>query len=168
MIGPSRRAARRSAPTAGYAPAWADSKFLAQVTLAPRFSHPPLKFRSLRANTGAMIWEVRRAPMHRRTLLKSLAAVPAIQFLSRFIKTKAYAADAAPNQSNRRVRPSDPTWPEPEKWEKLKQEVGGNLIKVENPLAACQGSPDSHPCQEELINLTNPRPERFGWTPTTR
>jgi FAD/FMN-containing dehydrogenase len=94
--------------------------------------------------------------MHRRTLLKSLAAVPAIQFLSRFIKTKAYAGDAAPNRSNRRVRPSDPTWPEPEKWEKLKQEVGGNLIKVENPLAACQGSPDSHPCQEELINLTNP------------
>ena len=32
MIGPSQRAARRSAPTAGYAPAPADHKFLAKVT----------------------------------------------------------------------------------------------------------------------------------------
>jgi hypothetical protein len=32
MIGPSWRVARKSAPIAGCAPAWADSKFLAQVT----------------------------------------------------------------------------------------------------------------------------------------
>jgi FMN-dependent NADH-azoreductase len=32
MIGSARRAARRSAPTAGYTPAWADPKFLSQVT----------------------------------------------------------------------------------------------------------------------------------------
>jgi FAD/FMN-containing dehydrogenase len=94
--------------------------------------------------------------MDRRTLFKTLVAVPALQFLSRFIKTKAFAADAAIGQTIRRLRPSDPAWPAPEKWERLKQEVGGNLIKVENALAACQGSPDSDPCQEELINLANP------------
>jgi len=103
-----------------------------------------------------MIQHSLRICMDRRTLLKTLVTVPALQFLSRFIKTKAFAADAATGQPIRRLRPSDPAWPAPEKWEKLKQEVGGNLIEVENPLAPCQGSPDSDPCQEELINLTNP------------
>jgi hypothetical protein len=94
--------------------------------------------------------------MDRRTLLKTLVAVPALQFLSRFIKTQAFAADAATGQPIRRLRPSNPAWPAPQKWDKLKQEVGGNLINVEDPLAPCQGSLDSDPCQEELINLTNP------------
>ncbi|HYY30777.1 MAG TPA: FAD-binding protein, partial [Chthoniobacterales bacterium] len=94
--------------------------------------------------------------MHRRTLLKRLASIPALQFLSRFMQTKANAADTERGQPIRRVRPSDPAWPAPEKWDKLKQEVGGNLIKVESPLAACQGAPDSDPCQQELINLLNP------------
>ena len=94
--------------------------------------------------------------MHRRTLLKRLASISALQFLSRFMQTKANAADTATGQSIRRVRPSDPAWPAPEKWDKLKQEVGGNLIKVESPLAACKRAPDSDPCQQELINLLNP------------
>jgi FAD/FMN-containing dehydrogenase len=44
----------------------------------------------------------------------------------------------------RRVRPSDPSWPSEAAWEKLKQEVGGNLIKVQ-PLG-----------QDVIADLQNP------------
>ncbi|SRR6266404_4806635 len=42
------------------------------------------------------------------------------------------------------------------KWEKLRQDVGGNLVKVESPLAACESAPDSASCQEVIKNLRNP------------
>jgi hypothetical protein len=60
------------------------------------------------------------------------------------------------NSSARRVRPSDPTWPTAESWEKLKQQVGGHLIPVQSPLVACANGSDSASCQEVLKNLQNP------------
>jgi FAD/FMN-containing dehydrogenase len=94
--------------------------------------------------------------MHRRTLLKSLAVVPALRFLSRFMATNANASNTVAGPTIRRLRPSDPSWPTAEKWDKLKEHVGGNLIKIENPLAACQGAPDTDSCQKALKDLTNP------------
>ena len=58
--------------------------------------------------------------------------------------------------SARRVRPSDSSWPNAESWEKLKQDVGGNLVKVESPLVACESASDSASCQEVIKNLRNP------------
>lgn len=58
--------------------------------------------------------------------------------------------------SARRVRPSDSSWPNAESWEKLRQDVGGNLVKVESPLAACESASDSASCQEVIKNLRNP------------
>ncbi len=41
-------------------------------------------------------------------------------------------------------------------WEKLKQQVGGQLSPVEFPLAACQSSFDSAACQAVVRNIKNP------------
>jgi hypothetical protein len=50
----------------------------------------------------------------------------------------------------------DSSWPNAESWEKLRQDVGGNLVKVESPLAGCESAPDSASCQEVIKNLRNP------------
>jgi FAD/FMN-containing dehydrogenase len=92
--------------------------------------------------------------MNRRTLLKHLAAIP---LLPRFLPNLSPLIQTAPpTKPFRRVRSSDPAWPSAANWEKLKQQVGGQLIPVEFPLAACVGSSDSAACQQVLNNLDNP------------
>jgi FAD/FMN-containing dehydrogenase len=92
--------------------------------------------------------------MNRRTLLKHLAAIP---LLPRFLPNLSPLIQTAPPiKPFRRVRSSDPAWPSAANWEKLKQQVGGQLIPVEFPLAACVGSSDSAACQQVLNNLDNP------------
>jgi len=94
--------------------------------------------------------------MDRRTLVKLVATSP---FLAAGLipsKLSANLADAAAETSRRRVGPSDPGWPDPATWEKLKEAVGGRLIKVESPLPACAGNPETAACQELLRNLRNP------------
>ena len=83
--------------------------------------------------------------MDRRTLLKQLATLPLFSYLSR--------AESKP--SFRRVRPGDPAWPSAASWDKLKQQVGGNLIPVEFPLAECQAT-TGPACQDLFKNLSNP------------
>src|SRR5580692_3395521 len=80
-------------------------------------------------------------PMNRRTLLKHLAAIPLLPRLLPDLSSSAQTA--IPAKSLHRVRPSDPSWPSAAAWEKLKQQVGGQLIPVEFPLAACRASPGS-------------------------
>jgi FAD/FMN-containing dehydrogenase len=92
--------------------------------------------------------------MNRRTLLKHLAAIP---LLPRLWTNWPLVPAALPSKlSAHRVRPSDPSWPGASSWEKLKQQVGGNLIPVQFPLAACQGSSETASCQDVLKNLDNP------------
>jgi FAD/FMN-containing dehydrogenase len=94
--------------------------------------------------------------MNRRTLLK-LAATSS--FLAAGLppsKLSANPAGGLAESSRRRVRPSDPDWPGPAEWNKLKDAVGGRLIRVESPLAACASNPDTPACQELLRNLRNP------------
>jgi FAD/FMN-containing dehydrogenase len=57
---------------------------------------------------------------------------------------------------DRRVRPSDPAWPAATDWERLKADVGGRLIRIKPPLAACSEDPSGTACQTMLRNLTNP------------
>jgi FAD/FMN-containing dehydrogenase len=82
--------------------------------------------------------------MNRRTLLKQAAAIPLL------------AANGPSGISRRRVRPGDASWPSAAEWDGLKQAVGGRLLKVESPLAACVGAPDSMPCGDVLKALRNP------------
>jgi FAD/FMN-containing dehydrogenase len=55
-----------------------------------------------------------------------------------------------------RVRPSDPSWPNAASWEKLNEEIGGRLVKVQSPLAACNPVSDGAACEEVLRSLRNP------------
>ena len=68
--------------------------------------------------------------------------------------TPGLAANAAKARS--RVRPSDPAWPSEASWRRLGEEVGGRLIKVENPLAACIEAPSSAACGRVLGDVRNP------------
>ena len=67
----------------------------------------------------------------RRNLLKMSAALPFMGGIAHGAST------AAPLQV--RVRLGDPAWPSEAKWEQLDHDVGGRLIKVTSPLAACVG-----------------------------
>jgi FAD/FMN-containing dehydrogenase len=55
-----------------------------------------------------------------------------------------------------RTRPGDPTWPSAATWEKLNQDVGGQLLKPESPFAHCGVMPLSAACSEGLAQLKNP------------
>jgi len=83
--------------------------------------------------------------MHRRSLLKGMAATIALQ-----------SARPSRAASFSRVRPGDPAWPSPESWAKLKQTIGGNLIPVEPPFAACAADPQASACTDALASIHNP------------
>jgi FAD binding domain/Berberine and berberine like len=55
-----------------------------------------------------------------------------------------------------RVRPSDPEWPSETSWKRLNQEVGGQLIKVQSPLADCIDAPSEPSCTRLFKQLKNP------------
>jgi FAD/FMN-containing dehydrogenase len=94
--------------------------------------------------------------MKRRSFLKRLAEIPVLGFLWRQLLSPTEGAGRLASGSFRRVRRSDPSGPTPARWEKLKQDVGGHLIKVESPFAACESSLESASCQEVIKNLQNP------------
>jgi hypothetical protein len=93
--------------------------------------------------------------MERRTLLKHLAALPFLPSLASLFSA-AEPARAATKPLVRRVRPGDPSWPTAASWDKLKQQVGGNLIPVEFPLTPCESASQSAACQEIFKSLDNP------------
>jgi FAD/FMN-containing dehydrogenase len=94
------------------------------------------------------------ASMDRRTLLKHLAILPLLPRLWSGFSTQ--PKSVLPSKRLSRVRPSDPSWPSAASWEKLKQQVGGQLTPVQFPLAACATSLDDATCQDVLKNLQNP------------
>ena len=90
--------------------------------------------------------------MRRRSLLKGIAAsVFQLIFRPGFPLIAGITPSVAP-----RVRPSDPLWPNPASWEKLKGLVGGNLLQPRALFAACQTNPNDSNCTEVLKNLRNP------------
>jgi len=88
--------------------------------------------------------------MHRRTLLKSMAAALALQPLAAAPFSVKAAGLAA------RVRPADPAWPGAPAWAKLKEAVGGNLIEVQAPFATCATDAKGPICADALKNMRNP------------
>src|SRR5213594_710088 len=95
------------------------------------------------------------AGVNRRHFLKSAAVIPVLQFGCSQLSVTS-AKRAAASVAARRVRPGDPAWPSAASWERLNREVGGRLIKVQSPLAACQNAPDSAACREVFRKLKNP------------
>ena len=103
--------------------------------------------------------------MQRRVLLKGLAVLP----LSAVVADPALGVAVQPA---RRVRPGEPGWPDPVEWAKLRKRVGGRLVKVKSPFAACTPDPASPGCTDLFENLRDPfyigdsvaLTQTLGWT----
>src|ERR1700733_14423169 len=94
-------------------------------------------------------------PMNRRSLLKALAA--AIASAPGLLATALFPSPAsAVARSASRIRPGDPAWPAQADWDRLSQAVGGRLVKVVSPLAACASAPSSDDCTQLFKELKNP------------
>ena len=87
--------------------------------------------------------------MQRRVVLKGLVALPLASLV-------AGPAGGVAVQPVRGVRPGEPGWPDPAEWAKLRQRVGGRLVKVKSPFAACPPDPGSPGCTELFQNLRDP------------
>jgi hypothetical protein len=93
--------------------------------------------------------------MTRRGLLQSVAAVLLfLRAMPSWMVTAARAEGAARPAS--RVRPGDPAWPSEARWERLGRDVGGRLVKVRSPLAACLEASSSLACAQIFKNRKNP------------
>ena len=92
----------------------------------------------------------RSSRVNRRDFLKSAAAIPALQ-----IGCAPLTRTSGRGGPVRRVRPGDPDWPSAVRWEKLNREVGGRLIELKSPVAACRAAPNSVECEEFFKQIKN-------------
>lgn len=90
--------------------------------------------------------------MKRRNLLKSAALLSLFPQL--LASSFASAADGM-KRLHRRARPGDPAWPSQKAWTGLRTQVGGRLIKLDAPFAACATAPAGAACTEALAHLRN-------------
>jgi hypothetical protein len=93
--------------------------------------------------------------MKRRTLLKLVAAIPLSSLFGSLQNTIAKISKS-PKVFQPRVRPSDPKWPNSASWEKLNEQVGGNLIEIHSPFDSYKSDPNSETSKELLKSLQNP------------
>lgn len=87
--------------------------------------------------------------MKRRDLLKAAVTLPFLPLLLRSGSALALGAGKLTTALRSRVRPGDAGWPAATEWERLKQQVGGRLLKLEPPFALGAASP-------ALKQLANP------------
>jgi hypothetical protein len=85
--------------------------------------------------------------MKRRSFLKKCGAAAVLPLTSRGLFA---------NSVVRRQRPSDAGWPSKEAWKRLNDAVGGNLVSVDFPIAACTSGGGSADCKKVLESLKNP------------
>src|SRR5208282_2162685 len=94
--------------------------------------------------------------IERRRLLKWAGAIPLLLACSPLPSGPAQKSAAKEAAVFRRSRPSDPSWPSDGSWQGLDRVVGGQLIKVQSPLAACAASPAGASCTDVFRELKNP------------
>jgi FAD/FMN-containing dehydrogenase len=87
-------------------------------------------------------------------LRTAAAAAPLLPSLSSW--TLAPRPAVAASRPLSRVRPGDPAWPSEASWSRLGRQVGGRLVKVRSPLAACLEAPSSPHCAQVFKGLRNP------------
>ena len=93
--------------------------------------------------------------MNRRGLLQAAAVI--IPFLSGICSgALGPARSQGAVRAQSRVRPGDPAWPPEADWNQLSRDVGGRLVKVRTPLAACTAAPASPACAQVFKDLKNP------------
>ncbi|HTV55765.1 MAG TPA: FAD-dependent oxidoreductase [Terriglobia bacterium] len=85
--------------------------------------------------------------MNRRAFLRASGSAAALSLCSNgLVASTAF----------RRRRPSDAAWPSQAAWKRLNTELGGNLIPVSFPLAACRKVPEGAASKRVFENLQNP------------
>ncbi|MDE2496608.1 MAG: FAD-binding protein, partial [Xanthomonadaceae bacterium] len=94
--------------------------------------------------------------MKRRALLKWMAGAPAFGVLFGSLPEAVWAKAAAAARTLRRVRPDEPGWPPAGEWESLNRQVGGRLMKLSDPLAACRADPSGKACADFFTQIRNP------------
>jgi FAD/FMN-containing dehydrogenase len=93
--------------------------------------------------------------MNRRALLQRAAVT--IAFLSGIWSwLRAPGRGWGAVRPHSRVRPGDPGWPPKASWDRLSRDVGGRLVEVRSPLAACTDAPSSAACARIFKDLKNP------------
>ncbi len=85
--------------------------------------------------------------MHRRTFLKRSGLTAFLPLLP---------PDLLASKTFCRRRPSDADWPSKAAWQRLNDEVDGNLISVEFPIDACIKDVDGPGCKNLIANIKNP------------
>jgi FAD/FMN-containing dehydrogenase len=93
---------------------------------------------------------VETTDMNRRDFMQMMAATAPIALGG------SGDASAGAVQMPARVRPGDAGWPSQQAWEKLRQGVGGRLMKLASPFDACARSADSADCAQFWQRLHNP------------
>jgi FAD/FMN-containing dehydrogenase len=94
--------------------------------------------------------------MKRRDLLKAALAIPFLPSLLSGVPAMAQATAMLPRRFRSRVRPGEPGWPSAARWDRLKRDVGGRLLKLESPFAGCGSTAAGAACDEALKHLGNP------------
>ncbi|MGH8113998.1 MAG: FAD-binding oxidoreductase, partial [Rhodanobacteraceae bacterium] len=94
--------------------------------------------------------------MKRRALLKWMAGAPLFGALIANLPEAAWAKAAAAVRTLRRVRPGEGGWPSPAEWDGLNAQVGGRLMKLSDPLAACRADPSGKACADFFAAIRNP------------
>ena len=94
--------------------------------------------------------------MKRRTLLKWMAGAPLFGALLASLPDAAWAKAMATARTLRRSRPGQAGWPSAAEWDALNKQVGGRLMKLANPLAACRADPSSKACSDFFTAIKNP------------
>ena len=94
--------------------------------------------------------------MKRRALLKWMAGAPMFGALLANLSEAAWAKAVAAARTLRRVRPGEAGWPSAAEWDGLNRQVGGRLMKLEDPLAACRADPSGAACADFFKQIRNP------------
>jgi len=87
--------------------------------------------------------------MNRRHFLQHAVAIPAAAGI--FSSELPFS-----NTPIKRVRPGEPGWPVENEWHKLKEKLGGRLIKIESPLDTCKNGGSKEACDATFKALKNP------------
>lgn len=94
--------------------------------------------------------------MKRRALLKWMAGAPLFGALLASFPEVLQAGTASVARTLRRVRPGDAGWPSAAEWDGLNTQVGGRLMKLADPLAACRADPAGKACSDFFAAIRNP------------
>lgn len=107
----------------------------------------------------------------RRRLVGAAVALPLAFGASVSLPALATLPASTPAPSAGRVRPGDAGWPDDAAWQELNAAVGGALIKVASPFAACRAQPAALACEALFASPANPwalgddvaLTQTFGW-----